>query len=320
MKLHISEQTIDINVKHPGILEVPDGKNVDDLPMSHFEKLVKKNGLAKITRALNNIQVWNTNRNPKLSRWAHNMINRLKKSFDNEQKEGITMYNKKTGKLSINENNNSGDIVTWADLNETQKSYVVSNAYKFPALQWIWEFYNENIMEWLHIREDEVAKQLEDDYDIVINTDKLYWGSNSQGPYPEWSLANIFDDIFVGTDGPEATISFDGVCSTEIADNYSIELYYYDDLAGDYTSTYGLTLDDLKKPSYKLPKDFIEAVESKLTAAKEALNSLWDYIKFANDSVPEDEQIRAELDAYDIADFIIINNEMAEPYVDGYGM
>ena len=33
-KLH--EQDVEIEVKHEGILEVPEGKNVDDLPLSHF--------------------------------------------------------------------------------------------------------------------------------------------------------------------------------------------------------------------------------------------------------------------------------------------
>ena len=84
----LKEQDVNIEVKHEGILEVPEGKNVDDLPMSHFEKLVQKNGLSKITRALNNIQVWNTNRNPKLSKWAHNMINKLKSLSVSNQSDG----------------------------------------------------------------------------------------------------------------------------------------------------------------------------------------------------------------------------------------
>ena len=41
----ISEQDVEIEVKHEGILEVPEGKNVDDLPISHFEKIKKKKGL-----------------------------------------------------------------------------------------------------------------------------------------------------------------------------------------------------------------------------------------------------------------------------------
>lgn len=77
----LQEQDVEIEVKHEGILEVPEGKNVDDLPMSHFEKLVKKHGLSKITKALNNLQVWNKNDNKKLSKWAGDMIDKLTKKY-----------------------------------------------------------------------------------------------------------------------------------------------------------------------------------------------------------------------------------------------
>ena len=75
------DEGVEIEVKNKGILEVPEGKNVDDLPMSHFEKLVKKNGLAKITKALNNLQVWNKNDDKKLSKWAGDMIDKLTKKY-----------------------------------------------------------------------------------------------------------------------------------------------------------------------------------------------------------------------------------------------
>lgn len=77
----LREQDVEIEVKNKGILEVPEDKNVDDLPMSHFEKLVKKHGLSKITKALNNLQVWNKNDDKKLSKWAGNMIDKLTKKF-----------------------------------------------------------------------------------------------------------------------------------------------------------------------------------------------------------------------------------------------
>ena len=95
-KLH--EQDVEIEVKHEGILEVPEGKNVEDLPMSHFEKLVKKNGLGKVNKALNNLQVWNKNKNKKLSKWAGDMIDKLNKKF--EKSEGV--YRKR-----VTENYNS---------------------------------------------------------------------------------------------------------------------------------------------------------------------------------------------------------------------
>jgi hypothetical protein len=81
-KLH--EQDVEIEVENEGILEVPKNKNVDDLPFSHFEKLAKKKGLSKITRALNNLQVWNKNSNKKLSKWAGDMIDKLNNKLKEE--------------------------------------------------------------------------------------------------------------------------------------------------------------------------------------------------------------------------------------------
>jgi hypothetical protein len=100
MKLRINEkQTPNIEVKNKGVLEVPEGKNVDDLPLSHFVKLANKKGLSKITKALNNLQVWNKNDDPKLSKWAGNMIDKLNKKL------------KKGESLTIKENNNLYDYI-----------------------------------------------------------------------------------------------------------------------------------------------------------------------------------------------------------------
>lgn len=88
MKLRINEkETPNIEVKHEGVLEVPEGKNVDDLPLSHFVNLANKKGLSKITKALNNLQVWNKNDDPELSKWAGNMIDKLNRKLKKD--EGI---------------------------------------------------------------------------------------------------------------------------------------------------------------------------------------------------------------------------------------
>lgn len=65
--------TVDIEAKHPGILEVPEGKNVEDLPISHFKRLIDKKGRDAIIRALTNLQVWNKNDDKQLSQWAKSM-------------------------------------------------------------------------------------------------------------------------------------------------------------------------------------------------------------------------------------------------------
>lgn len=66
-----------IKVEHPGILEVPKGKKVNELPFSHFQKLAKRKGVAAVVRALNNIKVWNKRKNPSLAAWAERMQNRV---------------------------------------------------------------------------------------------------------------------------------------------------------------------------------------------------------------------------------------------------
>lgn len=88
----LREQDVEIEVKNKGILEVPEDKNVDDLPMSHFEKLVKKHGLSKITKALNNLQVWNKNDDKKLSKWAGNMIDKLTKKYGKNESISVKRF------------------------------------------------------------------------------------------------------------------------------------------------------------------------------------------------------------------------------------
>ena len=80
-------ESLEIEVKNPGLLEVPEGKNVEDLPLSHFVSLVNKKGLLEVTKGLNNLQVWNRKKDPKLSKWADNMINKLNKKFEKSDKQ-----------------------------------------------------------------------------------------------------------------------------------------------------------------------------------------------------------------------------------------
>lgn len=76
-----------IEAKNSGILEVPAGQNVNDLPQSHFEKLVDKIGYEKVIRALTNLEVWNKDKNKALSTWASDMADKLKKKFRPESNE-----------------------------------------------------------------------------------------------------------------------------------------------------------------------------------------------------------------------------------------
>lgn len=84
--LTIYEEDVNIETENPGVLEVPEGKKVEDLPIKHFVALADKKGLSTITRALNNLQVWNKNKNKPLSKWAGDMIDKVTKRFENQKK------------------------------------------------------------------------------------------------------------------------------------------------------------------------------------------------------------------------------------------
>ncbi len=62
---------------HPGILEVPEGKDVQSLPLKHFQALAKSKGEGAVVKALMNLVRWNSSKNPSLATWAKGMVNKL---------------------------------------------------------------------------------------------------------------------------------------------------------------------------------------------------------------------------------------------------
>lgn len=85
--LEILKEGVKIPIKHPGVLEVPEGKNVEDLPESHFENLISKKGWGEISKALTNLHVWNKDKNPTLAGWANKMQEKLAKKHDKSEQE-----------------------------------------------------------------------------------------------------------------------------------------------------------------------------------------------------------------------------------------
>lgn len=83
-------EAVNIETENPGVLEVPEGENVEDLPIKHFVDIANRKGLSTVTRALNNLQVWNKNKNKELSKWAGNMIDKVSKRFENQKNESLT--------------------------------------------------------------------------------------------------------------------------------------------------------------------------------------------------------------------------------------
>jgi len=75
-----------IEIKHPEILDIPEGKKFWQMPLKHFIALAKKNGYAPVARALTNIEVWNRKKHPEIAAKAKNIRERLKNV---RQREGF---------------------------------------------------------------------------------------------------------------------------------------------------------------------------------------------------------------------------------------
>ena len=211
-----------------------------------------------------------------------------------------------------------GDIVSFNELNDAQKEYVVNHAGEWRQLDWIWEFYNEGLMDWYQERKDEIVNKYNEKYGFDINGDKIYWQSNSQGPYPEWRLDEIFDAVYVNdANDSEATIEFSGK-STDPDRNYSIDLYYYDmDEYEDWVHDYGLDIDDLRNPEYHLDESFIADISNIIEGAQAFIDEIWGLINEVCTSYPDDDYIYQELEYDDgTGDFEVINDTEAKPYYD----
>ena len=172
----LREQDVEIEVKNKGILEVPEDKNVDDLPMSHFEKLVKKHGLSKITKALNNLQVWNKNDDKKLSKWAGNMIDKLTKKYGkNESISGNRFnegWNNVDASISFTHNDDleadleeflfdlfsdNPDVFEFDWSGKNTILYLACNEDDYKYIKWF-------IEDWKYKHRDEYDESLKEDY------------------------------------------------------------------------------------------------------------------------------------------------------------
>jgi hypothetical protein len=109
---------VKIPVEHPGVLEVPEGKDVEDLGEEHFKAIIKKKGWPEVSKALTNLHTWNEKQNPKLSSWANGMQDKLSKWVDAERES--------SGNESLYENEHEFDKMAARSSGKSDNSGPVS--------------------------------------------------------------------------------------------------------------------------------------------------------------------------------------------------
>lgn len=74
--------SVRIKVTHPGILRVPEGKHVWNLRKKDIEALIKKEGYAPISRAINNLYIWNRKKKTDTAKKIMEWVTKAKRWLD----------------------------------------------------------------------------------------------------------------------------------------------------------------------------------------------------------------------------------------------
>ena len=69
---------VKITIKHPDVLEIPEGKHFWQMPIKHYVNLCKKKTYAEIVKALVNLKVWNKKKHPDIAAKADKILDKLK--------------------------------------------------------------------------------------------------------------------------------------------------------------------------------------------------------------------------------------------------
>lgn len=257
--------------------------------------------------------------NRKYGRTAHNRPmkrNKINESIRNKSRSrrvGESVRNR-SYRRRINED--VGDIVAFSELNSAQKQYVLDNWNFMDSLaDTLNGWFSEDSMSLYEDMLNEIASRYEK-LGVYINTDKIYWQSNSQGSYySDCWLSEVVDGVSFDnrSDGECIEVSFPNHYGSPYPGNAKdvAEIGYYGvDEYGDedyIVINYG----DLKGDTYideytkRQISDFIDKVE-------DALSDIWNLIRDTCMAYPEDEWVEDMLDNNSGFRFEIIDDKRVE--------
>lgn len=205
-----------------------------------------------------------------------------------------------------------GDIVSWSDLNDEQKDYAVNYILNdYPSIYWtLREWFDDLTMEDYQYDVQELAKEYEEQYGLNIDTDKLYWQSNSQGPYPKWDLGDVFGGYTVPiSDDAEYQFNIWGRGTDVELDEQSI---YYHDTENDYPGWHWATPDEYDE-EYGIPKSVYDEIDRITDGAQDFIDKVWSMIHDVCTSFPDEDWIYDALEANDYGKYEIISETEAKP-------
>lgn len=203
------------------------------------------------------------------------------------------------------------ELLDWTELTPEQQDYVIDNWSNIRKIaDTMYDWFDEDLMFFYKEDVEEIAQKYEKEYGLEINTKNIYWQSNSQGPYPEWRLNNIFSDI----EGSDSEVDYEILFADErgfnVADCVSVDIYVDDLDTGERIYDDQYTLDELEK-SPNVPFETVDKINNIVQGAQDFIDEVWKRVNEVCTSYPDDDWVRDTLDNNpDVFDFYIEDNEV----------
>jgi hypothetical protein len=167
------------------------------------------------------------------------------------------------------------------------------------------QWYDDEIMDLYHYDLTELTDEYRQRLGLSIKSDRLYWQSSSQGPYPEWDLEGVLDNTTIDTEnGGNVYIVFYG-SNTDVHTYITVEWINAD---GYYESEEDLEVGDLHNPDYNLTDADIAKVEAVVDGAQEYIDNVWRLVRDVCTSYPDNDWLYDTMEANEMGGFEIISD------------
>ena len=208
--------------------------------------------------------------------------------------------NRKPMKRKMKESHTE-EILTYDELSLKQQQYVVDNWANMRKLSDVlYDWFNDDITDCYDSDKDEIANKYEKKYLFDIDTKKLYWQPNSQGPYPEWDLERVFDTYCGQTkSGVDYCIEFYG---------RGLDVKYDLDTDGYYD-------EDAEVSESDIDSKLNISIEDIINGAQSFIDEIWHLVNETCRAYPDDEWVAGILEANpDAFEFIVTDDGRVKAY------
>ena len=176
------------------------------------------------------------------------------------------------------------DYLNFSELNAAQQEQAVDVAMEDDGMR---QLFDDMQMEDYRYMLDERAKEFTDKTGIEVNTDKLYWGCNSQGPYPEWGNEKVFDETEFNVGEYTIEIYLDGSLTVKPYVNVYLGNEFEYEADG---------VKDLKNQGYDEIATFVDRITFN---AQDFIDDVWNLIHDVCTAYPDELWMRDTIEAND---------------------